>query len=158
MGYTRLTVPSAACPPMFCALTGSSFQAAFAVVARVRTASAGNGYAAEAKRRLRFGHGTEPQIPKRGPPYGSGPGKRRWPVGRANTLRLRLRRDAGLLDNKRLGLRCNRHGRALQQGGAAGLCHALFPCCAFDGARNSLVSFSTAASTMAPRVTTPIQP
>ncbi len=47
-------------------------------------------------------HGcTEPRLHKRGQPPGSGLGKRRWPVERAN---------AWLLENKRLGLRYDRLG------------------------------------------------
>ncbi len=71
------------------------FRAAFAVVVRVRTAFAGKGYDAEANRDLCRVHDTEPRIHKRGQPHGSGLGKRRWPVERANTW---------LLENKRLSL------------------------------------------------------
>jgi len=77
------------------------FRAAFAVLVRVRTAFADKGYDAEANRGLCRQHGTEPCIHKRGQPHGSGLGRRRWPVERAN---------AWLLDNKRLGLRYDRLG------------------------------------------------
>ncbi len=77
------------------------FRAAHAVMVRVRTAFADKGYNAEAHRDLCRSHGTEPCIHKRGQPHGSGLGKRRWPVKRAN---------AWLLENKRLGLRYDRLG------------------------------------------------
>jgi len=77
------------------------FQAAFAVMVRVRTAFADKGYDAEASRDLCRSYGTEPRLHKRGQPHGSGLGKRRWPVERAN---------AWLLENKRLGLRYDRLG------------------------------------------------
>jgi len=77
------------------------FRAAFAVLARVRTAFADKGYDAEAHRDLCRSHGTEPRLHKRGQPHSSGLGKRRWPVDRAN---------AWLLENKRLGLRYDRLG------------------------------------------------
>jgi len=77
------------------------FRAAFAVLARVRTAFADKGCDAEASRELCRAHGTEPRIHKRGQPHGSGLGKRRWPVERTN---------AWLLENKRLGLRYDRLG------------------------------------------------
>ena len=75
------------------------FRTAFAVMVRVRTAFADKGYDAEAKRDLCRTHGTEPCIHKRGEPHGSGLGKRRWPVERAN---------AWVLENKRIGLRYDR--------------------------------------------------
>lgn len=59
------------------------------------------GYDAEAHRDLCRSYGTEPRLHKRGQPHGSGLGKRRWPVERAN---------AWLLENKRLGLRYDRLG------------------------------------------------
>ena len=74
---------------------GRLFRAAFAVLVRVRTAFADKGYDAEAHRDLRRSYRTEPRLHKRGQPPGSGLGKRRWPVERAN---------AWLLQNKRLGL------------------------------------------------------
>jgi len=77
------------------------FRTAFAVMVRVRTAFADKGYDAEANRDLCRTHGTEPCIHKRGEPHGSGLGKRRWPVERAN---------AWVLENKRLGLRYDRLG------------------------------------------------
>jgi len=77
------------------------FQAAFAVMLRVRTAFADKGYDAEVNREVCRTHDTEPRIHKRGQPHGSGLGKRRWPVERAN---------AWLLENKRLGLRYDRLG------------------------------------------------
>ena len=80
---------------------GRLFRLAHAVMARVRTAFADKGYDAEASRDLCRQHGTEPRIHKRGQPHGSGLGKRRWPVERAN---------AWLLENKRLGLRYDRLG------------------------------------------------
>jgi len=75
------------------------FRAAFAVMVRVRTAFADKGYDAEANREVCRSYGSEPRIHKRGQPHGSGLGKRRWPVERAN---------AWLLENKRLGLRYDR--------------------------------------------------
>jgi len=91
--------------PVACAATAANvndtvmferlFRAAFAVVARVRTAFADKGHNAEANRDLCRTHGTERRIGKRGQPHGSGLGTRRWPVERA---------DAWLLENKRLGL------------------------------------------------------
>ena len=75
------------------------FRTAFAVMVRVRTAFADKGYDAEASRELCRKHGTEPRIHKRGQPHGSGLGKQRWPVERAN---------AWLLENKRLALRYDR--------------------------------------------------
>jgi transposase len=77
------------------------FRAAFAVMVRIRTAFADKGYDAEAHRDLCRSYRTEPRLHKRGQPHGSGLGKRRWPVERAN---------AWLLENKRLGLRCDRLG------------------------------------------------
>ena len=77
------------------------FRAAFAVMVQVRTAFADKGYDAEAHRDLCRGYRTEPRLHKRGQPPGSGLGKRRWPVERAN---------AWLLENKRLGLRYDRLG------------------------------------------------
>ena len=80
---------------------GRLFRMAHAVMVRVRTAFADNGYDTEASRDLCRQHGTEPRIHKRGQPHGSGLGKRRWPVEGAN---------AWLLENKRLGLRYDRPG------------------------------------------------
>ena len=77
------------------------FRAAFAVMVRVRTTFADKGYDAEANRDLCRSYRTEPRLHKRGQPPGSGLGKRRWPVERAN---------AWLLENKRLGLRYDRLG------------------------------------------------
>ncbi len=77
------------------------FRAAFAVLVRVKTAFADKGYDAEANPDLCRSYGTEPRIYKRGQPHGSGLGKRRWPVERAN---------AWLLEKKRLGLRYDRLG------------------------------------------------
>ena len=77
------------------------FRAAFAVMVRVRTTFADKGYDAEANRDLCRSYRTEPRLHKRGQPHGSGLGKRRWPVERAN---------AWLLENKRLGLRYDRLG------------------------------------------------
>ena len=77
------------------------FRAAFAVMVRVKTAFADKGYDAEANRDLCRSYRTEPRLHKRGQPHGSGLGKRRWPVERAN---------AWLLENKRLGLRYDRLG------------------------------------------------
>jgi len=77
------------------------FRAAFAVMARVRTAFADKGYDAEANRDLCRKSRAEPRIGKRGQPHGSGLGKRRWPVERTN---------AWLLENERLGLRYDRLG------------------------------------------------
>ncbi len=101
--------------PVACAATAANvndtvlferlFRAAFAVVVRVRTAFADKGYDAEANRDLCRQHGTEPRVGKRGQPHGSGLGKRRWPVERAN---------AWLLENKRLGLRYDRLGFVIE--------------------------------------------
>jgi len=77
------------------------FRTAFAVMVGVRTALADKGCGAESSRDLCRGYGTEPRLHKRGQPHGSGLGKRRWPVERAN---------AWLLENKRLGLRYDRLG------------------------------------------------
>ena len=97
--------------PVACAATAANvndtlmferlFRLAHAVMARVRTAFADKGYDAESNRRLCRKHGAEPRIHRRGQPHGSGLGKRRWPVERAN---------AWLLENKRLALRCDRLG------------------------------------------------
>ncbi len=97
--------------PVACAATAANvpdtvvferlFRAAFAVMVRVRTAFADKGYDAEASRNLCRSYGTEPRLHMRGQPHGSGLGKRRWPVERAN---------AWLLENKRLGLRYDRLG------------------------------------------------
>ena len=81
------------------------FRLARAVMVRVRTAFADKGHDAEASRGLCRQHGAEPRIHKRGQPHGSGLGKRRWPVERAN---------AWLLENKRLGPRYNRLGHIIQ--------------------------------------------
>ena len=77
------------------------FRTAFAVMVRVRTAFADKGYDAETNRDLCRAYRVEPCIHKRGQPHGSGLGKRRWPVERAN---------AWVLENKRLGLRYDRFG------------------------------------------------
>ena len=97
--------------PVACAATAANvndtlvferlFRLAHAVMVRVRAAFADKGYDTEASRDLCRQHGTEPHIHKRGQPHGSGLGKRRWPVERAN---------AWLLENKRLGLRYDRLG------------------------------------------------
>src|SRR3954453_21695247 len=60
------------------------FLAAFAVMARIRTAFADKGYDAEHHRDLCREFGAEPCIHKRSQPHGSGLGKRRWPVERSN--------------------------------------------------------------------------
>jgi transposase len=77
------------------------FQAAFAVMAQVRTAFADKGYDAEANRDLCRSFGTEPRLTNAVSRTAPGLGKRRWPVERANTW---------LLENKRLGLRYDRLG------------------------------------------------
>lgn len=97
--------------PVACAATAANvndtvmferlFRLAHAVMVRVRTAFADKGYDAETSRNLCHQHSTEPRIHKRGQPHGSGLGKRRWPVERAN---------AWVLENKRLGLRYDRLG------------------------------------------------
>lgn len=75
------------------------FRTAFAVMVRVRTAFAYKGYHAEANLDLCRTYRTEPYIHKCGEPHGSGLGKRRWPVERAN---------AWVLEKKRIGLRYDR--------------------------------------------------
>lgn len=77
------------------------FLGAFAVMGRIRTVFADKGYDAEANRELCRASGSEPCLPKRGRPHGSGLGKRRWPVERSN---------AWVPENKRLALRCDRLG------------------------------------------------
>src|SRR3954449_4001018 len=77
------------------------FLAAFAVMARVRTVFADKGYDAEHHRDLCRAFGAEPGIHKRGQPRGSGLGQHRWPVER---------RNAWVLENRRLGLRYDRLG------------------------------------------------
>lgn len=77
------------------------FLRAFAVMARIRAVFADKGYDAEKHRKLCRDFKVAPRIHKRGRPHGSGLGKRRWPVERTN---------AWLLENKRLGLRYDRHG------------------------------------------------
>ncbi len=62
------------------------FPAAFAVMARIRTAFADKGHDAEHHRDLRRRFGAEPHIHKRGQPHGSGPGGRRRPVERSSAL------------------------------------------------------------------------
>jgi transposase len=101
--------------PMACAVTASNvndtqvferlFLAAFAVMARIRTVFADQGFDAEHDRNLCRKFGTEPRIHKRGQPRGSGLGKHRWPVERSN---------AWLLENKRLALRYDRLGSITQ--------------------------------------------
>ncbi len=81
------------------------FRAAFVVMARIGTAFADKGYDAEADRDLCRKHGAEHCVHRRGQPYGSGLGKRRWSVARAN---------AWLLENKRLGLRYDRLGHIIE--------------------------------------------
>jgi transposase len=81
------------------------FLAAFAVMARIRTVFADKGYDAEDHRKLCRSFDIEPQIHKRGRPRGSGLGQRRWPVERSN---------AGILENRRLALRYDRHGFIIQ--------------------------------------------
>jgi transposase len=82
-----------------------SFLTAFAVVARIGTVFADQGYDAEHNRELCRAFGAEPRLHKRGRPRGSGLGKRRWPVERSN---------AWLLENKRLALRYDRLGFVVQ--------------------------------------------
>jgi len=81
------------------------FLAAFAVMARIRTVFADQGYDAEPHRDLCRSFGAKPQIHKRGQPPGSGLGQRRWPVERSN---------AWVLENKRLALRYDRLGFMVQ--------------------------------------------
>jgi transposase len=77
------------------------FLAAFAVMARIRTVFADQGYDAERHRALCRAFGADPRIHKRGRPHGSGLGKWRWPVERTH---------AWLLENQRLALRYDRLG------------------------------------------------
>ena len=81
------------------------FLAAFAVMARIHTMFADNGYDAEHHRNLCRRFGAEPHIHKRGRSRGSGLGKRRWPVERSN---------AWVLENRRLALRYDRLGFIVQ--------------------------------------------
>ena len=81
------------------------FLAAFAVMARIRTAFADRGYDAESNRALCRGFGAEPHVHKRRQPSGSGLGQQRWPAERSN---------AWLLENKRLALRYDRLGFIVQ--------------------------------------------
>jgi len=82
------------------------FLAAFAVMARIRTAFADKGYDAGPNRDLCHQFAAQPHIHKRRQPRGSGPAnKRRWPVERSN---------AWLLENKRLALRYDRLGFVIQ--------------------------------------------
>ena len=81
------------------------FLAAFAVMARIRAVFADKGYDAERHCVLCRRVGAEPRIHKRGQPYGSGLGKRRWPVERSN---------AWVPENKRLALRYDRLGFIIQ--------------------------------------------
>ena len=76
--------------PVACAVTAANvnntlvferlFLAAFAVMARIRTVFADEGYDAEHHRELCRAFGTKPHIHKRGQPRGSGLGGRRPPV------------------------------------------------------------------------------
>ncbi len=101
--------------PVACATTAANvndtllverlFLAAFAVMARVRTVFADEGYDAQHHRDLRRQFGAEPQTHRRGRPGGSGLGKRRWPVERSN---------AWILENRRLALRYGRLGFVIQ--------------------------------------------
>src|SRR5215213_7796656 len=81
------------------------FLAAFAVMARLRTVFAEQGYDAEPHRELCRSFGVKPWIYRRGQPPGSGLGQRRWPVERSN---------AWVLENKRLALRYDRLGFIIQ--------------------------------------------
>jgi transposase len=81
------------------------FLAAFAVMARIRTVFADQGYDAEHHRELCRLFGVTPQIYQRGQPPGSGLGQRRWPVERSN---------AWVLENRRLALRYDRLGFIIQ--------------------------------------------
>jgi transposase len=81
------------------------FLTAFAVVARVGTVFADQGYDAEGNRELCRAFGAEPRLHKRGRPRGSGLGGRRWPVERS---------QARLLEDKRLALRYDRLGFIVQ--------------------------------------------
>ena len=81
------------------------FLAALAVMARIRSVYADKGYDAERHRQLCRACQVKPFIHKRGRPHGSGLGRYRWPVER--TL-------SWLLENKRLGLRCDRCGFIIQ--------------------------------------------
>ena len=103
------------CVPVACVATAANitdtvlferlFLAAFAVVARIRTAFADRGYDAESNRALCRSFGAEPHVHKRRQPSGSRFGKQRWPVERSN---------AWLLENKHLVLRCDRLGFIVQ--------------------------------------------
>lgn len=81
------------------------FLAAFAVVARIRTVFADEGYDAEGNRALCRCFGAEPHIGKRRQPDNSGLGQRRGQVERSN---------AWLLENQRLVLRYDRLGFIVQ--------------------------------------------
>jgi transposase len=76
------------------------FRAAVAVMARLLTVFADQGYDAEPHRTLSRQFGVVPFIHTRGRPHGSGLGRRRWPVERSL---------AWVRENKRLGLRYDRH-------------------------------------------------
>jgi transposase len=81
------------------------FLAAFAVMARIRTVFADQGYDAEHHRKLCRAFRAEPSIHKRGQPRGSALGQQRWPVERSN---------AWVLENRRLALRYDRLGFIIQ--------------------------------------------
>ena len=81
------------------------FLSAWAVPARSGTVFADKGYDAGHHRELCRRFQVEPHIHRRGPPRGSGVGKRRWPVGRSL---------AWVLENRRLALRCDRLGFLIQ--------------------------------------------
>jgi transposase len=101
--------------PVACAATAANvndtlvferlFLAAFAVMARIRTAFADRGHDAEHHRDLCRRFGAEPDIHKRGRPRGSGLGKRRWPVERSS---------AWVPENRRLALPYDRLGFVIQ--------------------------------------------
>ena len=74
-------------------------------MARIRTVFADKGYDAEHHRDLCRVLGVTPQIYLRGQPPGSGLGQRSWPVER---------RNAWVLENKRLALRYDRLGFTMQ--------------------------------------------
>jgi transposase len=81
------------------------FLAAVAVLVRIGTVFADEGYDAERHRELCRAFGAEPCLHRRGRAHGSGLGRKRWPVERSN---------AWLPENKRSALRYDRLGFIVQ--------------------------------------------
>jgi len=81
------------------------FLCAFAFMARIRSVPADKGDDTEHHRELCSHFGIKPQIHTRGQPDGSRLDQRRWPVER---------RNAWVLENKRLALRYDRLGFIVQ--------------------------------------------